>query len=140
MGWRYFLYTVGGLMIVIWAWRCFIFRLYETPKYLMGKGRYLDAVASVHSVAAHNGKTSSIALEDLERVDLDHDFKLDEKNHDADEKAFQRVCRQVAKLDANHIKSLFATKELALTTTLLIVIWFLIGLAFPLYINFLTYL
>ncbi|KAJ2924371.1 hypothetical protein H1R20_g12727, partial [Candolleomyces eurysporus] len=139
MGWRYFLYAVGGLMIVIWAWRCFIFRLYETPKYLMGKGRYPDAVASVHSVAGHNGRTSNLTLEDLERVDLDHGFKLDEKSHDDNEKASHRICRQMAKLDANHIKSLFATKELALTTTLLIVIWSLIGLAFPLYNNFLTY-
>jgi len=42
-------------------------------------------------------------------------------------------------LRGDHVRSLFATRKLALSTSLLIVIWAFIGLAFPLYNSFLTY-
>jgi hypothetical protein len=51
-GWRYFLYTMGGFMLVLSVIRIFIFHLYESPKFLMGRGRDAEAVQVVHKVAA----------------------------------------------------------------------------------------
>jgi hypothetical protein len=34
-GWRYFLFAMGGLMMLLWAVRFFVFKLYESPKHLM---------------------------------------------------------------------------------------------------------
>ena len=45
MGWRYFLFTVGSLTLLMWGIRFFLFPLYESPKYLMGKGEDDEAVA-----------------------------------------------------------------------------------------------
>lgn len=39
--------------------RFVLFTIYESPKYLMGKGRDEDAVRIVHEVARRNGKTSN---------------------------------------------------------------------------------
>ena len=39
IGWRDLLWILGGLMIVLFILRLFVFHLYESPKYLMGCGR-----------------------------------------------------------------------------------------------------
>ena len=37
-GWRYFMICMGGLAMIMFIIRVFFFTLYESPKYLMGKG------------------------------------------------------------------------------------------------------
>lgn len=69
MGWRYYLFAMGGIMFVMFFLRFFVFKLYESPKYLMGRGRDEEAVRAVHLVAAYNGKTSSLRLEHLQEID-----------------------------------------------------------------------
>ncbi|KAH8827770.1 MFS general substrate transporter [Flagelloscypha sp. PMI_526] len=127
MGWRYFIFLMGGLMIVLWGIRFFLFKLYESPKFLM-------TVEVVHILAKKNGKESHLALEDLEAVSGGE--KADAK---AGTKATDAVKRQLRKFETGKVKSLFATRKLALSTSLLIAIWALIGLAFPLYNAFVTY-
>ncbi|KAL0577361.1 hypothetical protein V5O48_004613 [Marasmius crinis-equi] len=129
-GWRYFLYTMGGLMMILWAIRFFLFKLYESPKYLMGKGQEEKAVEVVHQVATYNGKTSHLSLENLTTIG-----SMEEKNVGGG----AALRRHLAKFDSNHVKSLFATRKLAWSTSLLIALWALIGLAFPLYNSFVTY-
>ncbi|KAF6750715.1 MFS general substrate transporter [Ephemerocybe angulata] len=128
MGWRYFLIAMGGLMFVMWGLRFFAFRLYESPKYLMGKGRDADAVET----------TSSLSVDLLASVDEKYDLKS-EKDAKKEGHAEQAIRRQLSKFDSNHVKSLFASRKLAYSTTLLLIIWALIGLAFPLYNSFITY-
>ncbi|KAF9265777.1 MFS general substrate transporter [Marasmius fiardii PR-910] len=129
-GWRYFLFTMGGLMMLLWAIRFFMFKLYESPKYLMGKGQDEQAVYVVHKVAERNRKTSNLTLGNLTSIG-----ELNKENVGGG----AAIKRQMAKFDANHIRSLFATRKLAWSTTLLIIVWALIGLAFPLYNGFVTY-
>ncbi|TFK18623.1 MFS general substrate transporter [Coprinopsis marcescibilis] len=135
MGWRYFMFTMGGLMLVLWGIRFFTFKLYESPKYLMGRGRDAKAVEVIHLLALYNGTTSTITLEDLKHVDPDQGGD-GEKRSPAN---LTLVKRNLKKLDANHVRSLFASKQLAYSTSLLILLWALIGLAFPLYNSFVTY-
>ena len=56
MGWRYFLYTMGGINFVMFIRRFFVFHLYESPKYLMGRGRDEEAVQVLRHVAVYNGR------------------------------------------------------------------------------------
>ncbi|KDQ59857.1 hypothetical protein JAAARDRAFT_33431 [Jaapia argillacea MUCL 33604] len=140
MGWRYFLYTMGGLMLILFILRFFVFHLYESPKYLMGRGRDEEAVEVVHQVAAYNGKKSNLTLEKLREVgELRGEGGDEEKGRKLDTSATGAVKRKLAIFSGNHVKSLFATKKLAWSTSLLIVLWALIGLAFPLYNSFVTY-
>lgn len=133
-GWRYFMYAMGGLMLLLSVLRFGVFHLYESPKYLMGRGRDADAVAVVHRVAAYNGVRSRLTLAMLEAAG---DAADEPKAMDTG--ATAAVVRKLRAFDSEHVRSLFATRKLAYSTTLLIVVWALIGLAFPLYNGFVTY-
>ncbi|KAI6042382.1 major facilitator superfamily domain-containing protein [Pisolithus marmoratus] len=118
-GWRYCLFTMGAVIMVIWILRFFVFNLQESPKFLMSCGRDDEAVAAVHRLAAFNGKVSRLTIEHLEEAD----------------KSFGPAQGEAR---ASGLKPLFATRKLAYTTCILIVLWALIGLAFPLYDTVLT--
>ncbi|KAI0391039.1 major facilitator superfamily domain-containing protein [Xylariaceae sp. FL0594] len=68
MGWRYFLFTLGGITLFVFFLRTVVFRLHETPKYLIYKGRDADAVRVVQEIAKTNGKESNLTLADFERL------------------------------------------------------------------------
>lgn len=117
-------------MFVMFFLRFFVFKLYESPKYLMGRGRDEEAVRSIHLVAAYNGKTSNLRLEHLQEVDAalasTSSKASDMEKSDTqgmDTSAIAAVRRKLAKFSLVHVKSLFATRKLALSTSLLISIW-----------------
>ncbi|CUA71355.1 putative MFS-type transporter PB1E7,08c [Schizosaccharomyces pombe 972h-] [Rhizoctonia solani] len=144
MGWRYFLIAMGGLMIVLWIIRFFVFRLYESPKYLMGRGRFEEAVQVVHAVAKYNGKTISLTTEELETAGVSGNHEYTPKGVEAgpaelDTTARAALKRKFEKFNGDHVRSLFATRKMAISTSLVIAIWAIIGLAFPLYNAFVTY-
>lgn len=117
-------------MLLLFVIRFFIFHLYESPKYLMGRGRDEDAVEVVRKVAEYNGTTTSLTVEMLrEAGEL---AGQDEKggNGGLDTSAKAAVLRKLEKFDAGHVKPLFATKKLAYSTSLLIALWGM--LSFPL--------
>lgn len=130
-GWRYFLIAMGGMAMIMFICRFVFFTLYESPKYLMGKGKDEEAVKVVHEVARRNGKTSNLTLADLQAFDVDGHQGTD---------AAAILARRLEKLNFTHVRSLFATKKLAYSTSLITVIWAFIGLAFPLYNAFLPYI
>ncbi|KAH9008842.1 MFS general substrate transporter [Lactarius deliciosus] len=162
-GWRYFLYAMGGLMLVLFVLRFFVFHLYESPKYLMGRGRDAEAVEVVHKVARYNGKSSSLTLDMLRDAEGrysppsgkgDPEIKLPI----IDTSALSAARRTLKSFGWDHVTPLFQTRKLAWSTSLLIIVWgalyfpflscsrtlnwlllALIGLAFPLYSSFLTY-
>ena len=104
-------------MMILWAIRFFVFTLYESPKYLMGKGRDQDAVDVVHKVAQYNGVNSSLRVEELKNID-EAAGKQPEGHH------IGSVLQQhLHKFDSNHVYPLFATRKLAFSTSLLIILW-----------------
>jgi hypothetical protein len=111
---------MGGFMMILWFIRFFVFKLYESPKYLMGRGKDQDAVAVVHEIARYNGVHSSLTvgeLKDAERVDRTAATE-GEGEHDG------IIVRQhLFKFDSNHVYPLFATRKLALSTSVLIILW-----------------
>ncbi|PIL22729.1 MFS general substrate transporter [Ganoderma sinense ZZ0214-1] len=143
MGWRYFLYTMGGLMMVMFILRFFVFHLHESPKYLMGRGRDEEAVEVVQAIAKYNGTTSKLTLDLLKEAEHEVGVREEEKGnttHVMDTSAKAAIARKLNIFSLEHVRPLFATKKLAYSTTLLIILWAFIGLAFPLYNGFVTYL
>jgi len=136
-GWRYFVFTMGGLMLVLWGIRFFVFTLYESPKYLMGKGKEEKAVEVIHHIAKYNGTSSNLTLQELQNIG-EHAPGL-RKAVIGNQTAMDTFKRKLSMFDGNHIKPLFATRKLAYSTSLLITVWALIGLAFPLYNSFVVY-
>lgn len=132
MGWRYFLITMGGLTLIMFLVRFVLFTIFESPKYLMGKGRDEDAVRVVHEVARRNGKTSTLSIEDLRACEPE--------GYVAQTDAIAAVKRRLDQVNLDRIKILFRTRKLALSTGLIMVIWAFIGLGYPLYNAFLPYI
>lgn len=133
-GWRYFTYTVGGLVMVLFVLRFFVFHLYESPRYLVGRGRDAEAVDVLHRVAAYNGRESRLTVGMLAAAgeaarrkmgeSADVDEVRDEKGKEKEVGAVRAglaASRQV--FSGKHVKALFATRKLALSTTLLILMW-----------------
>jgi MFS family permease len=144
MGWRYFLICMGGVALLMFLIRFLAFTIFESPKFLMGKGRDVEAVRIVHEVARRNGKTSPLTIEDLQACEnlasspsgLDRGIvsaRLNTSNSAI-------IKRNLQKIDASHIKSLFATRKLAFSTGIITSIWALIGLGYPLFNAFLPYI
>ncbi|EHK26979.1 uncharacterized protein TRIVIDRAFT_62772 [Trichoderma virens Gv29-8] len=133
MGWRYLLITMGGITLLMFLARFLAFSLYESPKYLMGKGLDEEAVRVVHEVAKRNGKTSSLTIEELKACEPEgYVFQADIST------AVKR--HLVEQIDTKHIKALFSNFKLGLSTSLISAIWALIGLGFPLYNAFLPFI
>ncbi|KAG8881170.1 hypothetical protein FRB98_004521 [Tulasnella sp. 332] len=132
MGWRYYVIVMGAFMILLWATRFFAFTLYESPKYLVGRGRDAEAVEIIHKVAKYNSTTSTLTLEDLSSIDT-------LAGHGVETSAQAAIRRNAEKFSWVHIKALFRTRRMAWSTSLIILTWAIIGLAFPLYTAFLPY-
>ncbi|KAB5580868.1 major facilitator superfamily transporter, partial [Coniochaeta sp. 2T2.1] len=132
MGWRYFLITVGGITLIMFFVRFVLFTIFESPKYLIGKGRDEDAVRIVHEVARRNGKTSSLSIEDLRACEPE--------GYVAQTDAIAAVKRRLDQVNLDRIKILFQTRKLAISTGLIMTVWAFIGLGYPLYNAFLPYI
>ncbi|KAF2244005.1 sugar transporter-like protein, partial [Trematosphaeria pertusa] len=137
MGWRYFMIVMGCVAMLMFFLRFVCFTIFESPKYLMGKGQDDAAVKIVHEVARRNGKTSSLTLDDLTVCNnlAPSTLGTQQQSHTT-----AAVKRNLEKINLSHIKALFATKKLALSTTLITIVWAFIGLGFPLYNAFLPYI
>ncbi|PPQ84174.1 hypothetical protein CVT24_002216 [Panaeolus cyanescens] len=135
MGWRYLLFTLGGMTLFLWGIRFLVFDLLESPRYLIGRGRDNEAVAVIQRIAKYNNveERCALSVEDLKKVDEE----LREKHENVDERG---VLSKTSNYRLGHIKALFKTKKLAYSTSLLIGLWGLIGLASTLYNSFLPFL
>ncbi|KAH9877364.1 hypothetical protein IAQ61_002729 [Plenodomus lingam] len=137
MGWRYFMIVMGGVALIMFFFRFVLFTLYESPKFLMGKGKDEEAVRVVHEVARRNGRTTTLSLEDLKVCES---LALPGSSTSQQVTATATVKRKLQKLNTSHVKALFATKKLAFSTSIITVVWAFIGLGFPLYNAFLPFI
>lgn len=102
----------------MFLFRFLCFTLYESPKFLMGKGDDAAAVAIVHEVARRNGKSSSLSVSDLQACNsLTSSTSAPAVQQGTT--ATAAVKRNLQKVDASHLKALFATKKLAYSTSLI---------------------
>ena len=120
-------------MIVLWGIRFFIFKLHESPKFLMGRGKDEEAVESVRRIAAFNGRTTNLTVEDLQRAAEgagEHGGSVGEKGKvEVDKSVIAVVGRNLRRFNASHVKALFHTRRLAWSTSLIILIWGMFSLS-----------
>jgi len=139
MGWRYTYFTLGAHMIFLWGIRFLVFPVYESPKFLASIGKDEEAVIVIHKIAKRNGTTSSLTLEHLKAAARPYLLAAGE-NPDKVEVKFstmELIKHSVDDFRGKNIRNLFCTKRLAWSTSLVILVWALIGLAYPLFFAFL---
>ena len=121
LGWRWFVIAMGGATLLMFAARVFLFTIYESPKYLMGKGRDEEAVRIVHEVARRNGRPSTLTVDDLRACEPPGYVPPRAAATDA-------VRRKLEAVSLEHVRALFATRKLAYSTGALMAVWAFIGL------------
>lgn len=132
VGWRYFVYTMGALTFVMFLSRFFLFHLYESPKFLLSRGRQSEAVGVVHGMAAKNRTTTWLTEEILNEIGGNpaaiNDVKLTTS---------QIIKRKLSSFSGERIGPLFHDRKLGMTTALLWFCWATIGMGYPLFNAFL---
>lgn len=135
LGWRYTFWTFGGLTLVMFLLR-FSFQIYETPKYLLGKGLDQQAVEVIQKIAARNKTTTWLTISHFEAIDAELGISSGQENEAPNTIHKNIVKRNLQKFKPERLRSLFSTPRLALSTSLMIFLWCSIGMAYPLYNSF----
>ena len=124
-GWRYVWYASGSLVFVMSIARITVIRLKETPKFLVGEGRDAECVETLQYIAEKYGRPCSLTLERMQACGT------------TDTRASQGKSKWGLGGVWGHIRGLYATRRIGISTTLIWLSWTLIGLAYPLYNVFL---
>jgi len=123
MGWRYVMFTSGGLVLIMSILRVTVIRLRETPKYLLGLGEDKEVVNTFQYLATKYNRPCRLTVRKLEACGVvtsahsKNRFSLSET--------------------LVHLRGLFSTKQIATSTLLIWLSWAMVGLAYPLFYVFL---
>ena len=115
MGWRYMLFTIGAISLSLFVLRFFIFPFYESPKFLLTKGKDQEAVDIVRKIAAFNGRPCELTLDSLRRMAIERSS--------FDQAPPKQTWRQRIYTEVVRLKVLFASWSAARVTILVWVIW-----------------
>ena len=122
-GWRYLKYTMGVTTLLMFFCRFASFHLFESPKYLLSKGRQKEAVMVIRRIAYFNGTKTWLSEEILNETGGTTEVVAEEKLSN-----LENIKRLVGKFSTQRIKPLFANMNLGINTALLWSIWTAIGL------------
>ncbi|CAG9999628.1 unnamed protein product [Clonostachys byssicola] len=138
-GWRYFLVTIGIMTFTMFAIRFFVFRLLESPKYLLSKGRQHEAVAVIHGVAYRNKTRTWLTSEIMDEVAAEDDGTMgyEEQEYKNSSSGNPLVQKIKGLYSSDKLKLLFRDKKLGLATGLMWFCWAAIGMGYPLFNAFL---
>jgi len=124
MGWRYLHFTCGATVLVLAVLRISVVRLVQTPKWLVNQNKDEELVKILTDIATRYKRPLSLTLEQFKELGS---VRLTEKS------AWSGIRMR------HHCSALFETKKLAWSTTLIVSIWGVLGIATPLYVVFLPY-
>lgn len=128
MGWRYVWFASGSLVFVMSLLRITVIRLKETPKYLVGEGKDAEVVETLQGIATKYNRPCSLTLESLQACGT-----IQGGSAKASGKKFNFSFSEIFV----HLRGLFSTRRIGMSTALIWFSWTLIGLAYPLYNVFL---
>ncbi|KAK3396777.1 major facilitator superfamily domain-containing protein [Sordaria brevicollis] len=123
MGWRYVMFTSGALVFVMSILRVTVIRLRETPKYLLALGEDGKVVETFQFLATKYNRQCSLTVEKLDACGVVRG------THSKNRFSFAE--------SLVHLRGLFSTPKISLSTTLIWVSWAMMGLAYPLFYVFL---
>ena len=136
---RYFVLPMDESSVLCFVPSCEMLTLdIRSPKFLVSIGRDAEAVEVIHRVAKANGVVSTLTVEDLRLAALPFcTSEDDDKQAVTKFSVWELIKTSMSDLDGEHMKGLFATPRLAYSSSLIFLIFGLLGLAFPLFNAFL---
>ncbi|KAL1597482.1 hypothetical protein SLS59_007513 [Nothophoma quercina] len=133
MGWRYLVLSLGAITAAMFVCRFFLFHLYESPKFLLSRGRQAEAVATVYGIAHYNKTTTWLTDDILNYVGGDQEVTQE----DVGLSMFEIVKRSLSRFSLKRFAALFENRTLAISTCLLWFQWTTVGMGYPLFNAFL---
>lgn len=120
--------TLGAMTLVFAFIRIAVFKMPESPRYLISKGRDAEAVEAVNYVARRNGKSEPLTVAMLQEVDR---VTGGEVKAGATTKLSRNAIIKENLKDFKSInyKNLFANAQLARHTSIIWLIWLTIGIS-----------
>jgi len=119
MGWRYLLFTLGGITLLVFFLRFVIFNFQESPKFLLYRGKDAKAVEVLQNVAKFNKTTCTLTLEHLEALEHEHDsINSNKPILGGGAKQLQITWSESLKLEGDRFKILFSNFQMARLTIL----------------------
>lgn len=142
MGWRYTMITLGGVALAFAVIRIFFFKMPESPRFLLAQGRDEQAVEAVNYIARCNKVPEPLTLAMLQEVDAQLGLVTNVEEGQTKKLSKAQILRDnVRDFKPMNYAALFSTRKLGQQTGILWLIWLTIGIAYPLFFNFLpTYL
>lgn len=110
----------------------------ETPRYLLSQGKDEAVVDAVNYVARQNGKPEPLTLSMLKAIDTRLGMApASPETGGTGLSTLETIQENMKEFRGSHYTALFATRKLSFHTALIWAIWLVIGVAYPLYFNFL---
>lgn len=128
-GWRYCWYTNSAIVMVCALARLFVLKLDETPKYLVSNGKDEEAVEALRKIAEKYNKPFTLTVEQLHECGEVSDARYFEEHGYTIKSVWHSV--------KEHCKVLYLNKTVAYSSTLIFLSWFIIGVAYSTFYNFL---
>jgi sugar phosphate permease len=123
---------MGAMTFVMFLARFALYHLFESPKFLLSRGRQAEAVAVVHGIAYKNKTTTWLTEEILNEIGGDPAVVLDSQLT-----ITEIIRRKMSSISGERVAPLFRTRKLGLTTALIWFCWLAIGMGYPLFNAFL---
>ena len=121
MGWRYLLFTLGGITLVVFFLRFVIFRFQESPKFLLYRGKDAKAIEVLHNVAKYNKRTCTLTLKTLEALEREFDsIHSGQPMLGGGAKQLQTTWYEKLKMEGDRFKILFSNFQM---TRLTFLVW-----------------
>lgn len=121
MGWRYLLFTLGGITTLVFVLRTIVFDFQESPKFLIYRGNDAEAIDVLHKIAQYNKTTCTLMLEDLEA--LEREFKSTQgvgPTLGSGAKQLKSTWGEKLRLEGDRFKILFSSTQM---TRLTLLVW-----------------
>lgn len=120
------MYTAGALVLFMSLLRITVVRLRETPKYLLGMGEDAKLIETIEFLSHRYNRPCSLTLAQLQACGV-------VRGTHSTKRGVSAVWGEAVV----HLRGLFATRQMAISTILIWLSWTLIGLAYPLFYVFL---
>lgn len=133
---------LGGATILMFVCRFFIFKLFESPKYYLAHGKDQKALDVINALAKYNGvEQPDLTIEKLQQIEAATRAKLGLQDVSLTDNTRpstkQMISQNINELKGTHIRGLFANRKMAFSTTIIILIWGMIGMGYNLFNVFL---